>query len=223
MKWVIATLLLLGFAGTTLAVNQAELDHRIQMLTSKFEIMEAKPEKRIPPKLLSQAQGIVLLDRFKAGFLFAYEGGAGIAMARNPHTGGWSAPLFVSANQASLGFQAGGKESFVVILLMDKDAVHGLAANNFSFGGEASGTAGNATGGADGTVSSNQPSILVYSDASGLYGGVAVKGGNISPDTKAGIAYYGEYVSPEQILFEQKVKPSIAASRLAQVIQTDSK
>jgi SH3 domain-containing YSC84-like protein 1 len=217
------SLLFLGFAGTSFGVTQAALDQRIQMLTAKFETMQAKPDKRIPPKLLGQARGIVLLDRTKAGFLFAYEGGSGIAMARDAKSGDWSAPVFVSANQASIGFQAGGKQTFMVLLLMDTNAVQSLASNNFSFGGEASGTAGNTTVGTGSTFSSIQPSVLVYTDASGLFGGAAVKGGNITPDTKADIAYYGEYVSPGQILFEHKVRTSIAASHLAQVLQNDSK
>jgi lipid-binding SYLF domain-containing protein len=204
-------------------VDQAQLDNRISLLTAKFQALQAKPDKRIPAAVLRDAKGIILLDRTKAGFLFAYEGGSGVAMARDPATGAWSAPAFVSANQASLGFQAGGQQSFVVILLMNTNTVHSLAASNFSFGGEASGTAGNTSAGTGGTISQTEQVTLVYSDTEGLYGGVAVKGGAVSPDSNADAAYYSQYLTAEEILFGHKVKPSVTAARLAQVIDQSSK
>jgi lipid-binding SYLF domain-containing protein len=144
-------------------------------------------------------------------------------MTRDPRTGAWSAPSFVRAKQASLGLQIGGKESFVVILFMNTNTITSLASGDVSFGGEASGTAGNSSSGAGGTVSSTEPATLIYSDAAGLYGGAAVKGGNIAPDLNADLAYYGQYVSPEDILFGRKVAPSGAAAHLGEVINQYSK
>jgi lipid-binding SYLF domain-containing protein len=213
----------LGFAGAALGVDRPELDSRLHTLTAKFQAMQAKPDKCIPAQVLRDAQGIILLDRTKAGFLFAYEGGSGVAMVRDPRTRAWSAPAFVSANQASLGFQAGGQQTFVVVLIMNTNTVRSLATGSFSFGGEASGTAGNTSGGASGTVSSVEQLTMVYHDSEGLYGGVAVKGGNVSPDAKADIAYYGQYLSAEEILFEHKVRPTERAFELTQAIEQASR
>jgi len=107
----------------------------------------------------------------------------------------------------------------VVILLMNTNATRALVDQSFNFGGEASGTAGNATGKAEGTVSDdNQQLTLVYSDTTGLYGGAAVKGGDLSPDAEANVAYYGESLTPKEILFDKKGKASEAATALAQKI-----
>src|SRR5437773_9252357 len=118
MKTLTFGLLLLGVASATLATDKAELDYRIRKLTAKFEAMQAKPDKAIPPETLLQAQGIILLDRTKAGFIFAYQGGAGVALVKQPGTDRWSPAAFVAANEGSLGFQVGGQQSFIVILLM---------------------------------------------------------------------------------------------------------
>jgi len=217
MRVLITGVLLLGLAGSARAVSKAALDQRIRKLTVKFEELQAKPDKSIPAENLRKAKGIILLDRTKAGFIFAYQGGGGVAIVKDPRTGGWSAPEFLSANEASLGFQIGGKQSFVVILLMTTNATRMLTDQNFDFGGEASGTAGNASGKAEGTITSDyEPFMLVYSDATGLYGGAAIKGGSLTPDTDADVAYYGESLTPKEILFDGKGKPTEAATTLAE-------
>jgi lipid-binding SYLF domain-containing protein len=145
-------------------------------------------------------------------------------MVKDAKSGRWSPPAFLSANEGSLGFQIGGQHSFVVILLMNTNAILALVESNFNFGGEASGTAGDSTGKAEGTLpSDNQQVILVYSDTAGLYGGVSIKGGAISPDADANVAYYGQALTTKEILFDRKVKPSDTAATLAQKLTQASK
>src|SRR6266540_3571721 len=110
MKRAIVGLLLLSFVGSVLAVEPSDLDRRIYRLMAKFDEMQRKPEKQIPADLLRNAQGIILLDRTKAGFLFAFQGGVGVAMTKDTNTHQWSAPAFISANDASIGFQIGGEQ-----------------------------------------------------------------------------------------------------------------
>ena len=224
MRYLSISTLFLGLAISAQAIDQAALNQRIRALTYKFEEMQAKSDKRIPAENLRKAQGIILLDRTKAGFIFAYQGGGGLAMVKDPKTGAWSSPAFLSANEASLGFQIGGQQSFIVILLMNTNATHMLSEPTFDFGGEASGTAGDATAKAEGTLSSDyKPLMLIYTDTSGLYGGAAIKGGALSPDANANSAYYGEFLTPNQILFEQKGKPTEAATTLVQKLTQFSK
>jgi len=224
MRLLITGLLLLGLAGSAGAIGKADLDQRIRMLTAKFQEMQAKPDKRIPAENLRKAKGVILLDRTKAGFIFAYQGGGGLAMVKDAKTGGWSPPVFLSANQASLGFQIGGKQSFVVILLMNTNATRMLTEPTYDFGGEASGTAGNSSGKAEGTIPSDyEPFIIVYTDATGLYGGAAIKGGALAPDADADVAYYGDSLTPKEILFDRKGKPTEAATTLAEKLTQASK
>ena len=224
MKSLITTLLLFGLAAPAWAVDKAQLDKRIRTLTTKLEVMQSKPDKRIPADNLRKAQGVVLLDRTKAGFIFAYQGGGGVAMVKDAKSGSWSAPAFMRANEASLGFQIGGQQSFVVMLLMNTNATRALTDSSVNFGGEASGTAGNETGKAEETLPSDtQQLVLVYGDSTGLYGGVSIKGGDLSPDADANVAYYGQALTPKEILFDKTVKPSETATALAEKITQLSK
>src|SRR5215467_6955764 len=162
MKKAICGLLLLSFVGSMFAVQPWDLDRRIYRLTAKFEEMQQKPDKRIPADLLRDAQGIVLLDRTKAGFLFAFQGGVGVAMAKDPNTHQWSAPAFISANDASIGFQIGGEQGFFVILIMNANATRLLTDPTFQVGGEASGTAGNVSARAGSSFTSTDMPVLVF-------------------------------------------------------------
>ena len=215
--------LLLGFATSALALDKAALDNRIRQLTAKFEAMQQKPDRCIPPETLRQAHGIILLDRTKAGLVFAYQVGSGVAMVRDPKSRNWSPPAFLEANEASLGFQLGGEQTFFAILLMNTNVTRLLTEPNFEFGGEARGTSGTATAGAKGTVTSTEEQILVYDDRKGLYGGAAIKGGAIGPDSEANRLYHEQAFTMLDILFGKKAKPTDASTALAARLDEFSK
>src|ERR1043166_1030282 len=100
---LLVSLFLLSCAAPALAIDKVELDNRIRTLTAKFEAMQQKPDKSIPAEPLHKARGIALLDRTKAGFVFADQGGSGVAMVKNPNSEKWSPAAFLTANEASLG------------------------------------------------------------------------------------------------------------------------
>ena len=215
MKKIMLSIMVTALAGTSFALDRYELDQRIHALEGKFEAFQATPGKGIGPNALKDAKGIVLLDRTKAGFVFAYQGGNGIAMVRDHATGAWGPAAFIKANEASLGAQVGGEQNFYVLLLMDDAAVRRLTESNFKFGGEARGTAGDASGGVAGDINSRGDFVLVYVDRQGLFGGAALKGGTISPNTDANRIYYDHFATMQDILFGNKEQPSDAAQHLA--------
>ncbi len=217
MKAITVGLILLGLVASSkvFGVDKAELDNRIRSLTAKLADMQSKPDKSVPADHFRKAQGIILLDRTKAGFLFAFQGGGGVALVKDPKTKKWSPTAFVGANEASLGFQIGGEQSFFVILLMTTNATRLLTEPNFEFGGEARGTAGDASAGQEGKFSAPGGSVLVYADRKGLFGGAALKAGAISPDDEANRVYYKQFLTMQEILWEKKVKPTEAVSQLA--------
>src|SRR5262249_36216387 len=149
MKKIIVACLLLGAASASFADTKAKLDERIHRYTAKFEAMQLDPTKAVPADELKKARGVVLLDRTKAGFLFAYQGGGGVAIVKDGNTENYGAAAFLSAGEASLGFQVGGEHSFYVILLMTPDTAKGLTDSKVNLKSEAGGTAGDKSGGAE--------------------------------------------------------------------------
>lgn len=218
MKRSLVILTAVAWVGTAQAVDKVKLDERVRTLAAKFQSLQSQPDKRIPADVLRKAQAVVLLDRTKAGFLFAFQGGGGVALVRDPGTRRWSPAAFVAANEASLGFQIGGEQNFFVILLMDTNATRLLTEASFDFAGEARGTAGDAGSGVEGSVNQPGPPVLVYGERQGLFGGAAVKAGAIAPDNEANRAYYGQFVTMRDILFDRKVEATPSSKDLAATI-----
>lgn len=215
MKKIMLSIMVAALAGNAFALDRYELDQRMRALEGKFEALQAIPGKGIAPSTLKAARGIILLDRTKAGIVFAYQGGNGVAMVRDPKTGAWGPAAFVKANEASLGLQAGGEQNFYVILLMDDQSVNRLTEANFKFGGEARGTAGDAHGGVAGDINGRREQVLVYVDRQGLFGGASLKGGSIAPDGDANRIYYDHFATMEDILWGNNKQRSDAARDLA--------
>lgn len=219
MKKIILGVVLAGFASVSMATDKADLDNRINTLRSKFQALQEQPAKAIPPETLAKAQGVVLLDLTKGGLIVGYEGGSGIALVKQGAMGSWSAPLFVKANSGSLGLQAGGERNFAVVLLMDTNSLQYLTDGKFQIGAAARGTAGRSSTESGTTFNrDNQPSVVVFDDRKGLYGGANVKGGAISPDKSSNRTYYGEDYTPDQILFGHQVKATATSKALGHQI-----
>lgn len=223
MKKLVIGLMAVVMVGTALAVDQAELERRVRMLTAKFNDLQSQPNKGIPAEVLRTAQGIILLDRTKAGFLFAFQGGGGVALARDSKTQAWSPAAFVSANEASLGFQIGGEQNFFVILLMDTNSTRLLTEPRFEMKSEVRSTAGEDSAGLEGRITKPKPPVLVYDDRKGLFAGADVKAGAITPDDEANRVYYAAAVTMRDILFDKKVKPTEPTKELIATITEHSK
>jgi SH3 domain-containing YSC84-like protein 1 len=223
MKKLMLGLILMGFAAGARAIDSAELDTRIQNLTGLFQAMQDKPELAVPPEVLRDAKGIVLLDLAKGGFGFAYQHGAGVAMVRDPDTGKWSAPGFVELNSASVGVQGGGEQAFVVVVITTTNAARRLTESNFIPGAEARGTAGDSSQGVQSKITPAQKEALLYADRNGFFGGASVKLGGISPDNSANSVYYSKSVTMEGILLNHEVERTKPGQDLIQAIDDQSK
>jgi len=219
MKMIILGLLLLGVVSPVLGVDRSDLDDRIRTLTGKFEALQAQSDKRVPADLLSKAQGIILLDTTKAGFMFAFQGGDGVTMVKDKW-GNWSPVAFLNKKEGSFGFQAGGQRNFFVVLLMNTNATRGLLKPAVDFGGEAQGTAGNNSSKAEGKFVSPLQSVVVYDDHDGFYAGAALKSGSLFPANDDNQIYYGQSVTMSDILFDKKLTPTQPAFDLAAKIKT---
>ena len=207
---------LLGALSPVWAADRPDLDNRLRTLTTEFQALQQKPDRRIPADYLAKACGIVLLDRTKAGFGFAYQGGSGVLMIKRAE-GQWSPPVFLRANQGSFGFQAGGEQNFTVVLLMDTNSIRNFTGPVSELGGAARGTAGNDAAGTHGQVSSpKQYDTLVFNDRTGLYGGAFVENGVISPDLRANALCYNSSESAQDILYDDRTQATPAGRALAE-------
>ena len=121
-------------------------------------------------------------------------------MLRNPD-GSWSNPVFLSIAGGSIGLQVGGKSSDIVMVFPTKSMVFRVLNNEIEFGGNVSGVAGPVGEQPVDPVGSNFSGnqVYTYSRSSGLFGGVALEGGELSVSNSRIEEYYGQPLTPEQV------------------------
>src|SRR5437588_5867917 len=114
----------LGFFGVGIwvagmALNAAtEADKRLQAAGTVFSEVMAISEKSIPQDLLSKAQCIVIVPGLKKGaFIVGGKYGRGYMLCRKDSGLGWSAPAAIKVEGGSFGFQIGGAETDVIMLV----------------------------------------------------------------------------------------------------------
>jgi lipid-binding SYLF domain-containing protein len=215
MKRIMICGLALALGGSALAMDRTDLDQRVRALTAGFEALQQQPDKCIPAEVLRRAQGIILLGGTRAGLVFAYQGGGGIAMTKDPKTGKWGPVAFVQGGEGSLGPQIGGEQNFTAIVLTDPNAVRALAGPKVEFGSEARATAGGASAGAVADTPRDTLAAMIYDDHKGFYVGATIKSGAITPRDEANHVYYDRMVSQNDIMFGKAVSPTPAAIELA--------
>src|SRR2546427_1258346 len=155
------------------------------------EILGA-PDKGIPQDLLDKAACAVIVPNVKKGaFIVGAKYGRGFIVCRRANKG-WSAPAGVKVEGGSVGFQIGGSETDVVMLLMNQGAIDKLLSSKFTIGADASATAGPVGRTASAATDAQMHAqLLTYSRARGLFAGVSLDGATLRPDDDANKDLYG--------------------------------
>jgi len=183
--------------------------------------LASAPDKGIPQELLGKADCIMIFPSVdKGAFIVGGKSGNGVASCRQPN--GKMGPLaFYSVGGASLGFQIGGQTADLVMLVMNEKGIDHLLADKFSFGGEATATAGpvgrtvNAA-----TDAQMHAQILTWSRSQGLFLGAALDGSVVKPDKDANARLYGRETTGKSILVDSKLGvPASSESCVAAIRQ----
>ncbi len=192
----------LSVAGAALASDQTDL---IGRATRTAEHMNRDPAFDAAKHMLRHARAVLIVPSLvKGGFIFGGEGGNGVLLARMHK--GWSNPAFYSFGGASFGFQAGLEEAEIVLLIMSDRALRAVEREQFQFGAGAGITVVTLSGGAAGATSPNlSGDIIVWTSATGAYGGLTLNGTVIKPREEWNEDFYNRSVSVPEIL-EGKVR-----------------
>jgi lipid-binding SYLF domain-containing protein len=199
--------------GSPAARADGKTELRLDDSLRVFESFSNLSEQAIPVWLLERAYGVVVIPDVIRGALFiGGRGGKGVLAVRNPD-GSWSNPSFVRLAGANIGFQWGVQSTDLVLVLMSRKSVEGIAGGKVTLGADASIAAGpigrSAAAATDATFKAQ---VLAYARNEGLFAGVALDGSVISIDDAANEASYGvPGILASQILEGTAGKPSPAA------------
>jgi lipid-binding SYLF domain-containing protein len=210
-------------ALTAFGADAKEAKDTAERLDSAANVMKeimATPDKGIPEDLLAKANCVVVVPSLKKGaFIVGAQYGKGFVTCRKESgRAGWSAPAAIKIEGGSVGFQIGGQESEVVLLVMNEKGAERLMSTKFTLGAEGSVAAGpvgrNAQAATDAGM---RAEILSYSRARGVFAGVSLAGATLRPDEDVNEALYGKKLTTKEIVDSSMAAPAAAAKFLAEV------
>jgi len=209
-------------AALAIAPLMAEGGKRAQRLDQATMVLSeimATPDKAIPRDLLEKAHCIVVVpDEKSAAFLVGAKFGTGYLSCRKASGIGWSAPATIRIEGGSFGFQIGGKETDVVMLVMNKGGENKLLESKFTLGGDASVAAGPVGRSSSAqTDAQMHAEILSWSRTQGLFAGVSLEGATLRPDVDDNAKLYGKRLDSRQIVTTKTKMPKSAARFVAEL------
>ena len=205
-----------GALSTVLLYGEESANTRLKTSAEVLTEIMATPDQGIPKELLENAQCIVIVPGMKkAAFIVGANYGRGFMLCRLASGSGWSAPAGVKMEGGSFGFQIGGSETDVIMLVMNKRGAQKLLTSKFTLGADASVAAGpvGRTSSAD-TDLKLHAEILSYSRSRGAFAGISLKGATLRPDKDANIDLYGSRITNTQIVNGNKTRDNVAGSEL---------
>ncbi len=200
--------------ATTLSAVDNESAHRLGEAASVFSEIMAAPDKGIPQDLLEKAHCIVIVPSVKtAAFIVGAKYGKGFLSCRSGSGHGWSAPAAVRIEGGSVGFQIGGSETDLVLLVKSDRGAEKLMQSKFTLGAELSVAAGpvgrTATAQTDAQMHAE---ILSWSRSQGLFAGIALEGATLREDLDDNAALYGTKLENRFIVSSGTPPPESAAT-----------
>jgi lipid-binding SYLF domain-containing protein len=219
------------FAGLVLAAallpaaSVPESAKRLQAAAQAFKEVMGIPDKSIPQELLNRAECIVIVPDLKKGaFIVGGKYGKGFVSCRKKGGVGWSAPGAIRIEGGSFGFQIGGSEMDVFMLVMNERGVERLLGDKFTLGGDATVAAGPVGRVAQAETDARMTAeILTWSRARGLFAGVALNGATLREDADWNTELYGKSLSNREILQGNVAPPKAASSLLNELDRYSSR
>jgi lipid-binding SYLF domain-containing protein len=190
---------------------------RLKESAAIFHEIMATPDKAIPQDLLDRAHCIVIVPGMKSGaFMVGGKYGRGFAMCRKSTNAGWGAPGAVRVEGGTFGLQIGGKETDLVMLVMNESGAKRLLDSQFTLGGQASVAGGpvgrTATANTDAYM---RAEILSWSRSRGAFAGLALEGATLRNDIDENEELYGKRLENKDILMTGMKAPAAAEPLLS--------
>jgi lipid-binding SYLF domain-containing protein len=212
MKFVLVTTLALA----PLLASDNESAKRLDDSAAVFSEIMATPDKGIPQEMIAKAHCIVIVPELKtAAFVIGAKYGKGYISCRKKGAEGWSAPGTVRIEGGSIGFQIGGSETDLIMLVMNARGADKLLSSRFTLGAEGSIAAGpvgrTATAQTDAQMHAE---ILSWSRSQGIFAGLALEGATLRQDLDENAGLYGKKLKNREIVTSGMTAPESAQKLL---------
>jgi len=198
---------------------------RLTAATEDLKEMMNASDKGVPQDLLNKASCLVIIPNLKSGgFVVGAQYGKGFFTCRRASGVGWHAPGAIKLEGGKFGFLAGGKETDVIMLVMNKSGMEHLLSDKFQIGGEAAAAAGPV--GRDSSAMTDaemKAEILSYSRSRGLFGGIDIGGSAVTTDQDSNMELYGQKMNNREIVDTKLPIPEAAKPMIHELDRLSSR
>jgi lipid-binding SYLF domain-containing protein len=211
-------------AALTLPLSaRNDAPERLDAAADLLSDMMKASDRGVPQDLLNKARCVILVPGLKkAAFVLGAKYGRGFAVCRHEDGTGWTAPASIRIEGGSVGFQIGGSEQDVLLLVMNNTGMKHLIQNKFTLGAEGTVAAGPL--GRDVSAQTDavlRAEMLSYSRSRGLFAGISLQGATLRPDEEANRELYGADTPNKEIL-TGSIKTPVAADKMELLLNRNS-
>lgn len=185
------------FLIITSSCSQSREEKRIKASDEKFQSIASE----IPDTILSKALGFAIVPNFiRAGAGVSGFQGQGV-LSIKMQDGCWSYPAFISFSDISVGLQAGGQITDVVLIFMTKRSIDAFADGKVNLGSGISVEKGPLRSKGEPGKSAD---VYYYAKNRGAYIGASFDGASINIDNNANEKFYdSKDITYEKIMQNQ--------------------
>lgn len=211
-------LVLAGLLPGCKASTEFRADHASALVRdAAATVVEMRAARTDFGPLLAEARAVAVFPNLvKAGFVFAYEAGSGVFVARDG-SGRFTQPAFVALRAGSAGLQVGGQRSQMVLLWMEDGVVERISAGELSLAADVAAAVGPAEHGGAAKASTRGGNMHSFVRNEGGFVGMSVEGAVLKPRPDLAEAWYGEPVTTVELLRGRMRDPQRSAE-LRQVL-----
>jgi SH3 domain-containing YSC84-like protein 1 len=179
--------------------------------------------ENIPHELLEKAECVIVIPSVKKlafGIGADYGRGAMVCRTGEKFRGAWGAPAMYALEGGSIGFQIGGEETDLILLVMNDRGMESILSSKVKLGADASVAGG--PKGRDASADTDawmRAEILSYSRSRGLFAGISLEGSTIRPDDDASEQVYGHAIKAKEIVRGQKMSVPATGRTLVDALQ----
>lgn len=176
--------------------DEVKFNKIVENSAEVYSAIARGPHGEVPQSVLRNARCIAIIPEVITGAIVV--GGAhgkGLASCKDKDSN-WSQPAPISFNQGSIGLQAGGKSTDLVLFFQNNESVQALKKGEFGISTDVSVVAGKY----DSSMDTSNAGVVVYSRTEGLFAGASINGGKIGKNKEKLAAYYGKDVDYASIL-----------------------
>lgn len=209
----------LALAAGVWAADRPKASERLSDTAAVLSEVMATPDRGIPQDLLGKAECVVIIPGMKkAAFVVGAEYGRGFAECRKADGFSWGAPAAVRMEGGSVGFQIGGSDTDLILLVMNKRGMEKLLGDKVTLGADASLAAGPVGRTANAETDARMTAeILAWSRSRGLFAGVSLNGLTLRQDVARNAELYGRKMNNREVLMGSIPPPPQAVPLISEL------